>query len=161
MSFCFSNDQIIQSSSHRTLLFCSLLLFIIVVYLIRSLQYGNIVWNYVTRTRCLLAWSHSVDCAAVCYHHFSTLPFYTSAETLHSLKLHKLRDSRRRLDALFLLIFPLVLFVVSSFVIKLVEFEFLLGLSENFLCWKQTLFAMIVLPLDVNQPLTFLSHQYA
>jgi hypothetical protein len=72
--------------------------------------------------------------AAVCSHHFSKLPYYTSAEALHSLKLHTLRDRRRHLDALFLLIFPLVLYVIVSFVTKLVEFEFLLGLSENFFC---------------------------
>jgi hypothetical protein len=72
--------------------------------------------------------------AAVCNHHFSKLPYYTSAEALHSLKLHILRDRRRRLDELFLLTFPLVLYVIVSFLIKLVEFEFLLGMSENFFC---------------------------
>ena len=72
--------------------------------------------------------------AAACKHHFSNLPYYTSAEALHSLNLHTLHDRRRHLDALFLLIFPLVLYVIVSFVIKLVEFESLLGLSENFFC---------------------------
>jgi len=55
--------------------------------------------------------------AAVCNHHFSKLSYYTSAEALHSLKLHTLHDRMRHLDALFLLTFPLVLCVVVSFVI--------------------------------------------
>jgi hypothetical protein len=84
--------------------------------------------------------------AAVCKHHFSKLPYYTRAEALHSLKLHTLRDRRRRPEALFLLIFPLALYVIVSFVIKLLEFQFLLGLSENFFCWEQAVFAMIVPP---------------
>jgi hypothetical protein len=62
--------------------------------------------------------------AAVCNHHFSKPPYYTSAEELHSLKLHTLRDRRRRLDPLFLLIFPLVLYVMVFFVIKLVDLGF-------------------------------------
>ena len=98
--------------------------------------------------------------ATVCNHHFSKLPYYTCAEALHPLKLHTLRDRRRRLDALFLLIFRLVLYVIVSFVIKLVKFDFLLGLSENFFCWEQAVFAMIVLPLDAHQSLPFFSHQY-
>ena len=49
--------------------------------------------------------------AAVCYQYVSKLPYYTIAEALHSLKLHTLRDRRSRLDALFLLILPLFLYV--------------------------------------------------
>jgi len=69
---------------------------------------------------------------AVCNHHFSKLPYYTSAEALHSLKLHTLRDRRRRLDALFLLIFPLVLYVMVFIVIKLVDLGLQVRASSYF-----------------------------
>ena len=90
------------------------------VYLICNLEYG---------TSLLVLGAYKLEriqstFPAVCNHHFSKLPYYTSAEALHSLKLHTLSDRRRHLDALFLLIFPLVLYVMVFFVIKLVDLGF-------------------------------------
>jgi hypothetical protein len=102
--------------------------------------------------------ANKLDCieqklAALCFSCFFPHVHYNYAYALEQLKLHTVCKRRYRLDAPFLFKFTLVLNSVLFW--KLLVFEFLLGVSETFLCMVSALQVKSVPVLDALHLLMF------
>jgi hypothetical protein len=121
------------------------------VTLFRSkLEYGTLIWNSMTSTDANKLERIQQRISAVCFNYFFPQVNYSYSVSLEELKLHTLGMRRYCLDELFLIQVYLGYKFCPS-VLKLFVLEFLLGISETWLCSMDAPHVKIVPLLDVNQ----------
>jgi hypothetical protein len=121
----------------------------ITFYLVRSkLEYASVVWNFVTSIDANKPERIQQKLAALCFNGFFSHVHYSCAYALQQLKLTPyVKVGITVMHCSFFKFTSASVLLVR----KLLVFEFLLGISETFLCSVSALLVKIVLMLDVPQ----------